>query len=333
MTPIHILILCTTLILSLFVFTGCEGCALVQEPMVDDVVPLDTIQYTYEYDTTGLSQDTLTLYAWKVNRYGMEWTDTSQTEPLLIDSSYGVFGSIPTKRPYRTVILPPQIQINYYCIDCAPKRNPYIPVDTMHISYPNPLDTIYLDAIYRDCYPRHVFDTIWAEVDPDSTESFLKSHPPRITNKDELRLLVDTLQEGYSVNAPVVVEHIGYDSVYIEILSDTLDFLENIAYNCPVPSDGMFYHPPGELSFSVIMRCPVYLFKVSVASSFNKIRRTDIVTMHMSPNRTHVGNEYEQVIAVKNRYGVGDTLTLKSVIVPFDSSVFEPQFREPIRVQ
>ncbi|MGL1935600.1 MAG: hypothetical protein OCD01_11285 [Fibrobacterales bacterium] len=55
----HLLILCATLILSLFVFTGCEGCALVQEPMVDDVAPLDTIQYTYEYDATGMIQISL----------------------------------------------------------------------------------------------------------------------------------------------------------------------------------------------------------------------------------------------------------------------------------
>ncbi len=161
-------------------------------------------------------------------------------------------------------------------------------------------------------------------MDPDSTESFLKSHPPRITNKGELRLLADTLQEGYSVNAPVVVEHIEYDSVHIEHLSDTLSFVKNIANNCPVPSDGMFYRPPGDLRLASMTSCPVfnYLYKVSVASALEPILRTDIVTLHMSPNRTHVGKEYEQIIAVKNRYGVGDTLTLKSIIVPFDSSVF-----------
>ncbi len=138
-------------------------------------------------------------------------------------------------------------------------------------------------------------------------------------------MLADTLQEGYSVNVPVVVEHIEYDSLYIEHLSDSLTFVDNIPYNCSVPSDGMFYIEPGTLRFFEGSACWYTSFsvaKITVGSQQQELKIKNIVTMRMRPDSTHVGNVYEQIVAVKNRYGVGDTLTLKSVIVPFDSSVF-----------
>ncbi|MGL1904117.1 MAG: hypothetical protein OCC49_18420 [Fibrobacterales bacterium] len=322
MTLITPILLCVFFILNLFFFTGCEGCALVQEPMVDDAVPLDTIQYTYEYDTTGVTQDTVTLYAWTVNRYGMKWVDTSRVRPLILDSVYRSFGEIsihePQRNNFRSVIF-----IQHECDDCAPWVNPFLPVDTMHIAYYDPLDTIFLDAIYRNCYPRHIFDTIWAEVDPDSTESFFESHSPRITNKEELQLLVDTLQEGYLVNAHLLVEHLPFDGVWVEQLSDTIPFVTRPSRNCTVEPEGKFYLS-SRAAMIIMNECkPIYLYKANSIATDSEYAPSDaILTLQFRPDSAYVGNEYEQVFTVKNRYGAGDTVRLKSYIVPFDSTVF-----------
>ncbi len=299
-------------VLFLFLGTGCAPLMdLTTEDPQDAVVLSDTIQYVLYYDSIYSKTGVVPLYAWEEQKGNALVLDTSRVSPIVIDTSYIPYFAYSPSTSFRSVV-----QTVYP-----------VTVDTIYISHPNPIDTCYLIPKYENGMPQYVFDTITVPLAPDGVNPFLKRHPPRITNRDELIAVFGTLREGYRSIESIEVEHIQNGGVSLEVIN-TMPFQTDSPYNCGLPTERLMYIKPGTLETSEMIACwhqAEYNYKKSsdpLAFESNYEQGT-LMKWVFNPTQEHAGNSYIWGVAVTNRAGAGDTLWFDTYIVPFDSVVWE----------
>ncbi len=295
----------------LFIVTSCSGMfGLSTEDTSQSPVYSDTIQYIMQYDSAYSATYTVNLYAWEQTADGSTGLDTSRVQPEIIDTNY-----IPFINPN-----------NWGGTGMFNVFRAFVPVDTIHKAYPNPEDTVYVTPIYDNGIPVYSYDTISVPLGPDDVDSFLESHPPRITNGEELVAALDTINEGYRTIEYLMVQHISKDGSSFNII-DTPDFLDRRANNCSPLTEELIYHKPGPLIATPSVLCTVKFVNIKtntvVAEPTVENAGGSMNRWILEPMQGHAGKTYEWGVVVTNRVGAGDTLWFETYVVPFDSTIWD----------
>jgi hypothetical protein len=163
------------------------------------------------------------------------------------------------------------------------------------------IDTVYVEdssQTTRKKYWATVVESLPAPL--DSPDSYLRQHPPRISNKDTLVNTLKTVPEGYARTIPLTGTHYYNDSMEI-VFADKPSWLTLTWANsgCSILDGRRYSRCDPALSFPIVGTC----FKSSEFS---------LPTLTIFCDSTMVDSTYHWQMILRNKYGAADTVSFTS---------------------
>jgi hypothetical protein len=176
-------------------------------------------------------------------------------------------------------------------------RLPTYTVTTRISHHPGAVDTITVnDTINR--FIQH-FDTARIEMPtpPESIDAYIRSHPPRVTNKDLLIARLGTVPEGVLRKTEIRAFHFRDDNAEIVFVNKPIWATIQSAFEC-VDTDKRVYS-----------RCDTV--KASSAPT-NGCGETSSFGFSIFCDSTMVDSTYHWQMILRNKYGAADTVSFTS---------------------
>jgi hypothetical protein len=131
------------------------------------------------------------------------------------------------------------------------------------------------------------------------------SHAPFVAHAESVTTMLDTLMEGHLYKIKVRVSHYEGDSTVV-LLKDNPSFID-LAFRRRKESKVQDYYYEDSINWDT---------RIHIVD--DQYSCGQFPELQMVVDSTHVGNTYEYSVIVRNRFGLGDTLHISSVVVPYD---------------